>query len=612
MIRGMPSFKKPSGKYIRWLHKTRYIALILVCTIILSIVLTYYGIIQDHPFLNSNTKGSGILIFLDLVLLFVLVGVIARRLIKLAIERRKGVVGSLLQTRIVLMFSLVTIVPTIIIAVFSAAFFNFGIQAWFDKKVSAAIEGSVSVAQSYLEDHKNNIKADIRSLAKDLSRSTLLWIRKGNNEYLNQVISGVAGGSLSTVVVFTRDHVIAASDPTFSLVKDGPSNEELDRANLGQIVIIKGKNSHQVRAVVLLDVDTTFDTYLLVGREIDEHIINYVELTKGAAQQYRSLKDNVSGLEIQFFIIFIIVSLLLLSVVVWFGLMFAVDLVKPISSLLNATEKVKGGDLSIRVSEGHEKDEIAALGRAFNRMIKQLHNQRVELIAAQRWAAWSDVARRIAHEIKNPLTPIQLASERLRRKFMVQVQDQAMFQKYLDTISNNVSDIGHMVEEFANFARLPKPVFKDYDICQLLQDIVFSRQAISKNIKIKTDIVPVSLILHGDSSQITRVFINLLKNAEEAIEESQKETGMPAEGLIQVKLTQEEGRCHIKIMDNGRGFDERMIERITEPYVTTKSKGTGLGLAIVKKIIEDHNGTIAFTNYSDNGACVTVDFYVNQ
>ena len=602
------SFKRLSYWYVRWFHKTRHVAILLGCGITISVVLTYSAAMQRNNIFNPHPGVSLSLVLLDLLLLLALVGVIVRRLVTLVVERRKGVVGSLLQTRIVRMFSLVAIVPTVMMAIFAAAFFNLGIQAWFDKKVNAAIEGSVNVAQSYLEDHKNNIKADIRSLAGDISRSALLL--QGNNKLFNQVVSGLAGGSLSTVAVFTRDHVIAASDVGFSLETNVPSEEELRLADLGEIVIVKEKSVHQVRALVQLD--NFLNTYLLVGRLVDVDIINYVELTKGAAHQYRFLKDNISTLQIKFFIIFIIVSLLLLLVVVWFGLMFAVDLVKPISALLTATEKVKAGDLSIRVSEGHENDEIAALGRAFNRMIKQLHNQRVELIAAQRWAAWSDVARRIAHEIKNPLTPIQLASERLRRKFTDQVQDRVMFEKYLNTISNNVADIGHMVEEFANFARLPTPIFKDYDICSLLQDIVFSRQAISKNTKIEAEIVPKSLILHGDSSQMTRAFVNLLKNSEEAIEESYRETGVPEKGLIRVKLTHDNDTCRIQIIDNGHGFDEKMIERITEPYVTTKSKGTGLGLSIVKKIIEDHNGTVSFTNYSDNGACVTVDFYVNQ
>lgn len=593
--------------YHKRFAKTRYVALILGLSVTGSIVLTYYAITRRHNIFSPDPNYSLGLVLIDLILLLTLCAIIARRLVRLVVERKQGVVGSLLQMRIVRMFSLVAIVPTIIMAVFSAAFFNLGIQAWFDKKVSAAIEGSVNVAQSYLDDHKNIIKADIRSFSANIGRSALLL--QSNNKLFNQVVSGLAGGSLSEVVVFTRDQVIATSDLTFSLDTDAPTEDELRLADFGETVIVAEKNIHQVRAVVRLD--NFINTYLLVGRLVDADIINYVELTKGAAYQYRLLKDNISTLQIRFFIVFVIVSLLLLLIVVWLGLMFAVDIVKPVSILLSATEKVKDGDLSVRVFEGHEKDEIAALGRAFNRMIKQLQNQRVDLVAAQRWAAWSDVARRIAHEIKNPLTPIQLASERLRRKFSDQVPDKVLFDKYLNTISNNVADIGNMVEEFANFARLPTPVFKDFDICTLLNDIIFSRRSISKKTKIEGIIPNTPVILHGDSSQITRAFVNLLKNAEEAIEELRKETLLPEYGIIKVVLDVDNGRCRIRIIDNGKGFDEAMIARITEPYVTTKSKGTGLGLSIVKKIIEDHNGSVSFSNI-DNGACVTVDFYVNH
>ncbi len=592
------------------ISKGNFVAAILGLCILFSIILTYCYITSTDELSSLSLSKIRLLINLDIFLVICLILIIGSRLFRLYKERRKGIVGSFLQTKIVIMFSLVAIVPTTVMAVFSVLFFNIGIQSWFDDKVGAAIDGSVVIAESYLEDHKNIIKEDIRSISNDISSSAALL--NSNNKLFNQVVSGLAKGSLSEVVVFTREHIIARSDLAFSISTDAPSEDDFHSADLGNIVILHDEGNYRVRALVRLD--NFLDAYLLVGRLVDPSIINYVELTKGAANQYRASKKNISKLQVKFLIVFIIMSLLLLLVVMLGALSFAVNLVTPVKDLLFATRKVKEGDLSVRVNEDNKKDEITALGIAFNKMAEQLEQQRIELASAQRWAAWSDVARRIAHEIKNPLTPILLATERLNRKFLGQVEDKANFEKYIKTIANNVNNIGQMVEEFANFARLPAPIFRDYDICSLINEIIFSRKSLAENIIISSNIPKESIVLNGDAGQISRVFINLIKNAEEAIEEARKDNVLLEQGIIKITLEIIENKiCRIKISDNGKGFDVSMMNRLTEPYVTTKSKGTGLGLAIVKKIIEDHKGTISFSNNNNNiGACVTVDFYVNH
>lgn len=222
------------------------------------------------------------------------------------------------------------------------------------------------------------------------------------------------------------------------------------------------------------------------------------------------------------------------------------------------------------------------------------------LVTAQRQMAWRDVARRIAHEIRNPLTPIQLSTERLKRRFSKYVEepDQDVFNRCIDTILRQVSDIGRMVEEFSNFARMPKPNLNDFNIAELLSEAVFAQGMVQPEIRF--DMKPTSgpVVITGDERLIGQAMGNLLKNAAEAIE------GLPDErevqGVIDVALnTSRDDQIEIIVEDNGPGFPEEARERLLEPYVTTRQEGTGLGLAIVNRIIADHGGSISLQNRKD-------------
>lgn len=607
-----PLFKTHPRLYLllRKIGRTRNLAIMFAVASVVSVLATYASLTgSDNP-LTDESQRVVALVVVDLIFLMGLTAIISRKVVRLMAERRKGSVGSMLQTRIVLMFSLVAIVPSIVMAMFSLVFFNYGVQAWFDQKVSTAINGSVEVARLYLEEHKKNIGADILAIARDLNRD-VHNIRRDPSTFNSKlaILAGVR--KLPEAIIFQKvqsdTNILARTRLSFSLemILQSLSDEVFKRAQEGQLVIITTDAEDRVMALVRLE--DFFDTYLLVGRFVDATIIEHMEETEGAATEYTMLKSGVSKLQVKYFVMFLIVSLLLLFVVVWAGFMFATALVDPVRGLIKATERVKEGDLSARVSEGHENDEVATLGRAFNDMARQLQRQRGELISAQRRAAWSDVARRIAHEIKNPLTPIQLATDRLRRKYSGQVEDKETFNKYIDTISRSVQSIGNMVEEFVSFARMPAPVFTDNDICTLMKDVVFSREDGDPAIHIECTTPPQAVMLNCDANQIVRVFTNLLKNAEESIQERRSSETRKKEGRIQVDVSVQDKQCHITIQDNGKGFSEAVLERVTEPYVTTKSKGTGLGLAIVKKIIEDHAGELKFANVK-GGACVSICF----
>ena len=229
------------------------------------------------------------------------------------------------------------------------------------------------------------------------------------------------------------------------------------------------------------------------------------------------------------------------------------------------------------------------------------------LITAQRNAAWKDVARRIAHEIKNPLTPIQLSAERLKRKYRAEIKsDVETFDRCTETIIRQVGDIGRMVDEFSSFARMPAPRFESVDPAELLRQAVFAQRVASPELTVEMAEPPRDIALVCDERMVGQALANILKNAAEAV----SARGLPTkEGRIRAALVQDGAGLTFSIEDNGVGLPARDRDRLTEPYVTTREKGTGLGLAIVKRILEDHGGELALGDASDlPGARVTLIF----
>ncbi len=233
-----------------------------------------------------------------------------------------------------------------------------------------------------------------------------------------------------------------------------------------------------------------------------------------------------------------------------------------------------------------------------------------ELLSAQRKAAWADVARRIAHEIKNPLTPIQLSAERLKRKYLREISsDPETFVACTDTIVRQVGDIGRMVDEFSAFARMPAPVMAPESLVELCRHAIFLQQTANPSIDFSADLPARDLRVICDAQQIGQALTNILKNAAEAIEARMAATGsIEPSGNVHVALRESAEDLVLSIEDNGRGLPEQGRERLTEPYVTTRLRGTGLGLAIVKKIVEDHGALLQLDDRPGGGAIVRVTF----
>ncbi|MEE2691691.1 MAG: PAS domain-containing sensor histidine kinase [Pseudomonadota bacterium] len=226
-----------------------------------------------------------------------------------------------------------------------------------------------------------------------------------------------------------------------------------------------------------------------------------------------------------------------------------------------------------------------------------------QLIAAQRNAAWGDVARRIAHEIKNPLTPIQLSAERLRRKYLTEVKTTPeIFDKCTETIIRHVSDIGRMVDEFSSFARMPKPVIAREDLRELVKSAIFPQRVAAPDIEFSFDAPELPVLADCDGRLIVQALSNLLKNATESIAARAAGAEASSAGKIKVAIVTRANEARIDVIDNGVGLPKTERHRLTEPYMTTRVKGTGLGLAIVRKVIEEHGGSLRFDDDHSLGA----------
>jgi two-component system nitrogen regulation sensor histidine kinase NtrY len=494
-----------------------------------------------------------------------------------------------LKRRIVLAFTIGATFPTILIAIFSSYFFSIGIEAWFDKKIIKILNQSVNVGTSYTAEHKLQLKETAISVANDLN--SMYYDLINNSLVFDRVLNAQARlRSFDEAIVFQKSSntVLAQTALSFSLAFIPIQPNLIERARNGEIVEIDSGNS-KIR--VLIKLENFDDSFLLIGRLVDQQIINHIDEVNGAAAEYNSLKQHITVTQAKFSLIFITSSLLLLiSAVIW-GRKFAKKIVKPITELIKAAERVKNGDLTAQVPlENLRKDEIRVLSSAFNRMVNQLDAQQKELGAAQRAMAWSDVARRVAHEIKNPLTPIQLSAERLLTKYGSQVDDKISFSKYINNIIKHSNDIKNIVSEFVEFARLPAPNFKNQELYSLIKDLIDSRRLINHNINYIFDANIKECYIVCDVSQINRVLVNLLLNAEESLSEK------IADKTIILQLTTSEQEITISVADNGPGFSEEMLKHAKEAYITTKASGTGLGLSIVNRIITDHFGEVVISN----------------
>jgi len=522
---------------------------------------------------------------------------------KILNERRKGKIGSETSLRYILFFSTTTLLPSILIAIFSLILFNVGLQNFLDKKIKTVVNSSSEVAKNYYDEVRDSIESDILLVHLDVNGKPSIFYENPRKFATILATQRLIRRLDEVHLVDSSGNFIMSSVVDSSLKFIPPPDEALERSLGGKPVRIVDAKTNRTSALVKLN--NFIDTYLYIVKFMDPKLINYIKETDKAVSFYYSVQESKTGIKITFAIIYLLIVSLLLFLSIIISINFASRLTLPIVNLIGASEKISIGDLNAKVPFTQSNNEFQKLNENFNSMIDKLRRQQDKLLASERHAAWESVARKLAHEIKNPLTPIQLSIDRIREKYLNKVADtDNNFSNYLNTITKQIKDIEHLVTEFSDFARMPKPIMKKMNLNKVISRSVNLLKLSEKDIIFKLSEKNTNFFIKGDEEQINRVFINLIKNSIESINEKKRKNAV-FKGKIQVDIKEDSDYIYVEIKDNGIGFDSVNKEKMLTPYYTTKIKGTGLGLSIVTKIINDHNSSILFDSIKD-GAKVEI------
>jgi two-component system nitrogen regulation sensor histidine kinase NtrY len=583
------------------------IYLIFLFIITLSIGFLTFLTFIDKGFIELSDDNFQLLLILNIFLLFLLFVFIFLE-IKKAIKNDIDKDGLNSNKKYITYFALFTLTPSLLISIFSLFLFSFALEKYFDKKVTTVVNNSYQLARDYVEEVRNKIQSEIVLVAFDVNKSKK-FLNDDINEYkrfLNtqKIIRGVDEIHIIDIdkkLLFTTleddEPYIAPVDKALNLVLDD------DRP-------LKIINALENRSAAIMRLQNFEDRFLYVVKYLDKDISRYLIESQEAINFYYTVEEKSTGIKISFAIIYIIVVSLLLFISISIAIRFSSRFFRSINNLILASSSIGEGDLNIKVPELKTDKDLEILNKNFNQMIDRLKSQQEKLIINERHEAWGNLARKLAHEIKNPLTPIQLTIDRLKSKYSSQFNknDNENFRENLKIINNQIKQIEKLVNEFSDFARMPKPIFQNNDLISLMNDNIKLLQELDNSINIKFINNDQKMLFNCDKEQLSRVFFNLIKNSIESIhQKSEKVTNFKKNIAIELNETNE--HINLTIDDTGVGFNnlDTDIKNILNPYFTTKQKGTGLGLSIVNKIINDHNGNIEFVSKNE-GAKIKIKF----
>lgn len=691
----------------------------------LILFLFFYLIISKFYFLNDYIFISSLSLFLICLVFSYLFFSFIKYFLSFLRKKKLKKAGNELHNKLIFIFSVISLTPTLIISIFSVLIFDTALNSWFNPIISSAVSQSEKVANQYLLEHQNAMRGDILQFANILNVNAIN-LSSNKNKFSKFIDNYSRKNNLSeAILIDSNGNVLAFSNFVFEYTYADISNQDYLSANSGKITITKEDNSNKMKAFMKLS--QYVDAYLLISRFVDQRVLDAIQNTALAVSDYQSIELEQFDLKISFVVIFLFLTLILLLGSLIIGLNLANKLVDPISSLIMAAEEVGAGNLDYKITKkellNFNVKEIKRLGQAFNKMIFDLKNIRIDivnannqldkrrqfsetvlsgvysgvialdenlklnlpnltackilnisiekdfgilitkivpefsnlidtilksnmsvleekiqiikedkilnlmtrivvqkkhdkilgfvltfdditnLIAAQKMAAWSDIARRIAHEIKNPLTPIRLSAERLKKHIDKPIMfNKKIFEQSLNMITRQVDDIHHLVDEFSSFARMPAPILNQVNVFVIVREYVEPLNISFDKITIKLDNTKYkNIFIMADEKQIRQAIGNIIKNSYENII-----TNNIKNGVISIDFENDNDFVSILLKDNGTGINPNDISRMVEPYFSTKTNGSGLGLAITKKIIEDHNGSITIKSPKDEQGTIII------
>ena len=590
---------------IEFIKKNIFIGLVFLITLSLGFV-TFLTFI-DKSFLKLTDQSLQQLLAANIILLLVLFYMIFKE-VKASLMVDVDVSGSKANRKYITFFALFTLIPSILISLFSLFLLSFALDKYLDKKITTAVNNSYEIAKSYTEEIRTKTQSEIILIAYDLNKS-INFLNTNINQFNSFLNTQKLIRDLDEIHIIEADGSLYLTTLKDSSLYRPPLPEALEMV-LNDKRPLKIINAYKNQSASIIKLENFEGKYLYIAKYLDKKIAQYLIESQEALNFYYTVLNKQTGIKISFVFIYLVIVSLLLFLSISIAIKFSSRFFRSINNLIIASSNIGQGNLSIKVPEIKADKDMEVLNKNFNLMIDQLKTQQEKLIINERHEAWENLARKLAHEIKNPLTPIQLTIDRLKSKYSdkLEFNEKDDFELSLKIIGKQIKQIESLVNEFSDFARMPKPILKDNNLVTIIQDNINLIKELDNSILIIFNIKQNKILFNSDNEQLSRVFFNLIKNSIESIQEkSKKNTNL--KGRIKMMLSEDRLNIYFDIIDNGLGFGvfADKIKNILNPYFTTKKKGTGLGLAIVNKIINDHNGSINFIPI-ENGAKISVKF----
>ena len=577
---------------------------LILCVGLVAIALFLVVSSSTNPALFAERYP--LLLALNGVVAFMLIALVVYQVTALRRKLKAGAFGSKLTLRLVLLFALMAVLPGAVIYGMSVQFLARSIESWFEVRVDRALEGGLNLGRGMLDTMLKDLSTQAGSMALTLSARPPAEHLAALNALREQA------GTQEATLFSERGRVIAFSgNERVGLMPQLPAASALKQLRAqrgyGAIEAIPDKGLY-LRVLVPVYGLTFADEprVLQLLQPVPAQLAQDAEAVQSGYREYQELTLSRRGLKRLYGLTLTLALLLALLSALALAFVLSDRLSAPLGVLVEGTRAVASGDFSQRVAVS-TRDEIGMLTESFNSMTQQLEEARVqagrhqaEQAEALRAAAWAEVARRLAHEIRNPLTPIQLSAERLQLKLAGRLAeaDAEVLTRSTQTIVNQVAALKSMVDAFSQYARTPEPSMRELDLNALTREVLMLYES-SLGGDVRLDLAPGLPSVVGDAAQLRQVIHNLLQNAQDALADTREPQVIISSGFAQdvVQLT---------VTDNGCGFPEQLMPRAFEPYVTTKPKGTGLGLAIVKKIVEEHGGAVTIVNVAPRGARISI------